>query len=655
MDKRPTSQSLFKALSVLAIVVAGYLIGVSTNRSQTLETVTSSQQQYKSTPTSNQAPSPESKQFDSSACIKKLKYWASSADAISQQFPLYDTIANTRVDAFEEVALHLIFDQSPTGKEAIEVLFLHWRVENPLSLLRFRHSANEFWGPFTYYNTSFIVERLLHHDPSELLSTLKELEAKGAKLEAEYKALFRLLNETPPNEQTRLLAAHIQQRALELGIDLTPTLKQPPSSQQTPVTVANVLLELENNPSNAHSVFSKLVTQDVETAVELALSIQDPNTRQSFISTSISHYTSAYPHDSVWLLTELYKPNDYNTSNQLIRALGSALKADPSAAKSWAENEEASPLLTRLLRNNHLSDPNLLPILLHQPDSQWRTERIKYCLRSLGQNDYAAADAWISQNLSGRNELQSRISLMHHSLEKDHEGTLAFVQQIPPGPDRNLAVRTMVQSWVQKDFDAALAWAKKRTDPSDRSEAFQALAHQWVSTDFAAAKAFSEGDIPSQTLKAYQQVVFEHLRQYKTPQEALDYMINTSSENNHTHQLRRALSDYANEDPRAAFEVAVKYPQYNHITARAIHSWFEQDPPAALNAVLKQTGPVAETGIQQAVNTYTHYDPKMLLELEHKMTSPEQADAFYHAVKNNRQLRLYSQDIYQQLVSTPKN
>jgi hypothetical protein len=82
-------------------------------------------------------------------------------------------------------------------------------------------------------------------------------------------------------------------------------------------------------------------------------------------------------------------------------------------------------------------------------------------LQQWAERDSAAAFVWVSSQPAGvgRDELIQRVTYTLSQTEPEQAAQLV-VEQVPPGPDQDEAVMTVVHQWGAKNLSAATAWVK---------------------------------------------------------------------------------------------------------------------------------------------------------------------------------------------------
>ncbi|MDQ8183010.1 hypothetical protein [Pelagicoccus sp. SDUM812005] len=646
-------------LFALLAIASGYAIGVSikplpeTDNKKDKVPEPSAPLAAPSTPKAPNTPAPHDESLSAAQCIERIRQWMESSDALPQQFPLYDAIAKTPPAAFREVALALSDSKSETIGEAREVLILRWRMDDPEGLLRFHHHFKESYPRSSYYSADVIIQKLVQSDLRHTLDLLAELEAKGENLAAEFRALYHIASKLPHSQANLEAIAFAEAGANRLGIEIV--AKPPPHTQpeQPAPSVSNILTLLEKDTNSALHLFNKLVKSDPDTALELALSIENSDTKERFLGRVVSDYGEAHPHESIWLLRELYTVNDRNSISQIEILLSKALAADPSAATTWAKDPGSKELITRFLQTSHSARPEFLPLLSQLEDSHWKRDKIARALQSLGQRDYQASQDWIAANLTAEEAPIPQAGLIIQHFEHAPQKALALIDKLPPGPTRQIAIGQLSRHWGQRDLDAALDWAKKQSAPQDQANAFQSLAQLWVNDNPQAAQDFAQQNRDPQTAEIFDRAIYQHLQQFASSKTALLYFANSSQEFDRNRLARQAFANYAATDPLGAIELSLENPAFEGAAHLAANRWAQSDPDAATRYLLKLGGKVAEIGIPAIVHSYAEIEPQRLIELDQQITDPEMRKAFYHSVRSSQILKQYNPAIYQQIIDDP--
>ncbi len=297
---------------------------------------------------------------------------------------------------------------------------------------------------------------------------------------------------------------------------------------------------------------SVMAQADPEQALRRALTVENPQLRQSALSTTVSTWANTDPMAAAAALESMQDLTPDQRRNMAYGVLHHMAQADPQEALAWAERMDNGQdgLWSSAVNTIASQNPEeALAVVLAMDHSRRRTDALSNVLGNIALSDPLLATE--------------------------------YLDEIPAGELREQAFTNIASNWGNNDPVAAMEWLLQQDNVS-QSWAYQNLAQQIAHMDLQLANDYIE-QIPEAGRGAYVGMIAMVYAQ-RDPAAGARWVMRFEDSPNFGTLVGQIAAGLAKSDPRRAARLMDEVPegeQYVMAQQTLISQWADFDPAAA--------------------------------------------------------------------------
>jgi hypothetical protein len=180
----------------------------------------------------------------------------------------------------------------------------------------------------------------------------------------------------------------------------------------------------------------------------------------------------------------------------LCTILAAWVDRQPEAALNWVrsqpESESKNKVLETCVRELAKTDfPKSLALAESLPEGNWRDAQIAGLFEDWAAADLDAATAACLQLPDGAAKARAWERVLTRRIAKAPASAVEYVQALPPGDYRQMALADLCRRWAEIDTPATLAWAQSLSAEPERIAALNQVVVKWAHQDPQAAMQFA--------------------------------------------------------------------------------------------------------------------------------------------------------------------